>query len=382
MTQEELMKDLEDKEKDTLDTYTKAFTNDKGTGMIDKLDEAYSSVDTQLAAGQTMLENANKDQLDYTIDEIERQKAQTQKDYEKEQKAAYTDYQKQVDPYGVNAEKMASAGLDNSGFAESSKVAMYNQYQQRVAVARDSMQRSIAEYDATIAQARASNSVAMAQLAYDTLMKKMQYTTEHMLKRNDLLITMTEGQTQIKQNATKNWLDTLGRLESGEFDGGVGVPFGTEGTGENENNGFLNNIWQFFNPKENEQDSNDAEDNKDNAGSDNVVSVPEGEKQRDTTNATALGNFMNEVFRRKGEMPEGDPYGLSIVYDYQTAANVLERLNVPESEKKKLMTRAQFKAWKKGLSDEDKAKPENDINYQQYLRDFTEYAVYYYGNKG
>lgn len=228
MTQEELMKDLEDKEKDTLDTYTQGYTE-----AVDALDKGYANVDATLAAGQTMLENANKDQLDYTIDEIERQKAQTQKDYEKEQKASYTDYQKQVDPYGVNAEKMASAGLDNSGFAESSKVAMYNQYQQRVAVARESMQRSIAEYDATIAQARASNSVAMAQLAYDTLMKKMQYTTEHMLKRNDLLITMTEGQTQIKQNATKTWLDTLGRLESGEIEGREGLPINTEVTGEN-----------------------------------------------------------------------------------------------------------------------------------------------------
>jgi hypothetical protein len=258
---------------------------------------------------------------------------------------------------------------------------MYNQWQQRVAVARESMQRSIAEYDATIAQARASNSVAMAQLAYETLMKKMQYTTEHMLKRNDLLLTMTEGQTQIKQNATNRWLDTLGRLESGDLFDGAEFTTDAEGTKE-ESNGFLNNVWQFFNPKENEQDSNDAEGNKDNAGSDNVVSVPEGEKQRDTTNATALGNFMNEVFRSPGKMPEGDPYGLSTVYDYQTAANVLTRLNAPESEKKKLMTKAQFKAWKKGLSDEDKAKAENQINYQQYLRDFTEYAVYYYGNKG
>lgn len=207
MTQEELMKDLEDKEKDALDTYTQGYTE-----AVDALDKGYANVDATLAAGQTMLENANKEQLDYTIDEIERQKAQTQKDYAKEQKAAYVDYQKQVDPYGVNAERMVSAGLDNSGFAESSKVAMYNQYQQRVAVARESMQRSIAEYNASMTQARVSNSVAMAQLAYETLMKKMQYATEHMLKRNDLLITMTEGQAQIKQNATKNWLATLAEM--------------------------------------------------------------------------------------------------------------------------------------------------------------------------
>ena len=231
------MKDLEEKEKDTLDTYTQGYTE-----AVDALDKGYANVDATLAAGQTMLENANREQLDYTIDEIERQKAQTQKDYEKEQKAAYTDYQKQVDPYGVNAEKMASAGLDNSGFAESSKVAMYNQYQQRVAVARESMQRSIAEYDATIAQARASNSVAMAQLAYETLMKKMQYTTEHMLKRNDLLLTMTEGQTQIKQNATNRWMDTLDTLasmeESGEIEGREGLPIDTEVTGENTDTGL------------------------------------------------------------------------------------------------------------------------------------------------
>lgn len=218
MTQEELMKDLEDKETETLDTYTQGYTE-----AVDALDKGYANVDATLDAGQQMLQYANQDQLDYTIDEIERQKAQTQKDYEKEQKAAFVDYQKQIDPYGANAEKMVSAGLDNSGFAESSKVAMYNQHQQRIAVARESMQRSIAEYNATIAQARVSNNVAMAQLAYDTLVKKMQYDTEHMLKRNDLLITMTEGQTQIKQNATNRWLDTLGRLNSEDGEGGLPI---------------------------------------------------------------------------------------------------------------------------------------------------------------
>jgi hypothetical protein len=200
------------------------------TSAADNIDKAYANVDAQLAQGQQMLQKSNQDQLDYTIDEIERQKAQTRKDYEKEQKAAFTDYQKQVDPYGVNAENMAAAGLDNSGFAESSKVAMYNQYQQRVAVARESMQRSIAEYDASIAQAKASNSVYMAQLAYETLMKKMQYTTEKMLKKNDLLVQMTEGKAQIQQNNTSKWMamyEAMNSGDEGDSDNG-GLPIDTD----------------------------------------------------------------------------------------------------------------------------------------------------------
>ena len=83
---------------------------------------------------------------DFTIQKIEQQKEQANKDYTKEQKGAYVDWQKQSNQYGVNAEIQAQQGLRNGGYSESSQVSMYNQYQNRVATARDSYNRAVLEY--------------------------------------------------------------------------------------------------------------------------------------------------------------------------------------------------------------------------------------------
>lgn len=363
MTQEELKKEMDDQTKTELDTYVEGQT-----AVIDQLDKGFTDINTQLEQGQTLMKEANDLQTQYTIDEIERQKAEAQKGYEKEQKAAFVDYQKQINPYGATAESMAAAGLDNSGYAESSKVAMYNQYQNRVGVAREALTTAIAEYNSSIAAAKVQNSVAMAQLAYDTLLKKMEYTTSHLLKKTDLLNQLVEGKTSIVQRGNDRWLEVLDKINSADlFDDDVQPQL-------EEDKGFFASIFDGL-----KGESAEAPKTEENG---NVATIPEGAQQSDRSNATALGNLMNAMFNENGKMPEGDPYGLSLVHDYQSASNVLARLNLPESEKSKLMTRAQFKAWKKGLSEEDKAKDENKINYQQYLRDYTEYAVYYYGNKG
>lgn len=220
MTQEELEKKVADQTAEELDTFVSGYTNEQGTGLIDQLDKGMTDINTQLEQGQKVMQQANDLQTQYTIDEIERQKAETQKGYEKEQKAAYVDYQKQINPYGATAESMAAAGLDNSGYAESSKVAMYNQYQNRVGVAREALTTAIAEYNSSIAAAKVQNSVAMAQLAYDTLLKKMEYTTSHLLKRTELLNQLVEGKTSIVQRGNDRWLDVLDEIESaGWFSG-------------------------------------------------------------------------------------------------------------------------------------------------------------------
>ena len=55
---------------------------------------------------------------DFTIQKIEQQKEQANKDYTKEQKGAYVDWQKQSNAYGVNAEQRAAAGFRGSGEEE------------------------------------------------------------------------------------------------------------------------------------------------------------------------------------------------------------------------------------------------------------------------
>ena len=103
-------------------------------------------------------------QTDFAIEKIEQQKDQTQKDYTKEQSGAYVDWQKQSNQYGAEAEKMASSGLQNTGYSESSQVSMYNTYQNRVATAREVFSQAVLAYDNNIKEARLQNNAVLAEI--------------------------------------------------------------------------------------------------------------------------------------------------------------------------------------------------------------------------
>ena len=113
----------------------------------DKYYQAQIDASKQWADKQTQLQN---EKTDFAIKEIEQQKAQAQKDYTREQSGAYVDWQKQSNEYGANAEEMASAGLANTGFSESSQVSMYNTYQNRVATARESYNLAVQNFNNSI----------------------------------------------------------------------------------------------------------------------------------------------------------------------------------------------------------------------------------------
>ena len=113
-------------------------TNQAYDSMInDTQAEFQKQIDATNNWGQTQ-QKLQQERTDFTVDQINQQKDQAQKDLHKEQQAAYTNWQKQSSNYGANAEQMAASGLKNTGFSESSQVSMYNTYQNRVATARES----------------------------------------------------------------------------------------------------------------------------------------------------------------------------------------------------------------------------------------------------
>lgn len=157
-------------------------------------------------ASQKEIANAN---TDFAIDKIEQQKNQTHKDYIKEQSGAYVDWQKQSDQYGANAEAMAANGLANTGYSESSQVAMYVAYQNRVAVARESYQRAIVDYNNAITEARLQNNSMLAEIAAQALEKRMEAIITFTQQGNALLTQKADAAHKIKQTTHSNWMDVL-----------------------------------------------------------------------------------------------------------------------------------------------------------------------------
>lgn len=78
-------------------------------------------------------QNLSAENLRQQLARIEDQRRKLQQEYMLANQTSYNAYRDAVNPYGINAEQIAALGLDESGFAETSMVAMINSYQQALA---------------------------------------------------------------------------------------------------------------------------------------------------------------------------------------------------------------------------------------------------------
>lgn len=182
--------------------------------MIAGSDQFYKDLQDQhmqWADKQAQIQNEN---TDFTIEKIEQQKEQAQKDYLKEQSGAYVDWQKQSNRYGVEAERQASAGLSGSGYSESSQVAMYNQYQSRVATAREVLAQAKLNYDNGIKEAMLQNNAALAEIYATAYLKQAELALEGFQYKNQLLIEQSNKQLEIDKMYYDRWKDVLTQINT------------------------------------------------------------------------------------------------------------------------------------------------------------------------
>jgi len=146
---------------------------------------------------------------DFMIEKINQSKEQAEKDYVKEQKGAYADWQKQSNAYGVHAEQLAAAGLRNGGYSESSQVSMYNQYQNRYTTARESYNKATLEYDNSIKEAQLTNNAKLAEIAYQALQTKLEITLNGFQYKNQLIANQLSEQQKLNDTYYNRWQDVL-----------------------------------------------------------------------------------------------------------------------------------------------------------------------------
>lgn len=182
--------------------------------MIDQSDSFYQAqidASKQWADKQSQLQ---QEQTDFTIEQIEQQKQQAEKDYTKEQSGAYVDWQKQSNQYGANAEKMASAGMTGTGYSESSQVSMYNTYQNRVTTARESFQRAILNYDNNIKEARLQNNSILAEIAFEAQNKQLELALSGFQYKNQLILDQANKKLEVENLYYQRWQDVLNQINT------------------------------------------------------------------------------------------------------------------------------------------------------------------------
>lgn len=147
-------------------------TNGIGTqSAIDRLENQQ----TQYLEQQQKLNDQIVDTgLQKTQAQVDFQKQQLEQDTQKNAKALYTNYQKEQNQYGANAEAIASQGLANSGYSESSRVNLYNNYQNNVTTLMNDMTRQKAEFDLQMNQAYLDADIQKAQNMANMFQQKME----------------------------------------------------------------------------------------------------------------------------------------------------------------------------------------------------------------
>jgi hypothetical protein len=173
--------------------------------MIDKSEGYYQQqIDATKQWGdkQAEIQQAN---TDFAIEKVNQAKEQAEKDYTREQKGAYTDYQKATNQYGVNAEQQATQGLQNSGYSESTRTNMYNTYQNRYMAARESYNKAILNYDNSIKEAQLANNAALATLAYETLQKQLELSLQGFQYKNTLVLKKTQAINEMNDRYYSRW---------------------------------------------------------------------------------------------------------------------------------------------------------------------------------
>lgn len=209
--------DYEDKRFQTVEAEEKAALKDNKQTYRGMIQDSKSYFDNQISETERWGEEQKQlqqEQTDFTIEGINQQKDWAEKDYKKEQSGAYADWQKQSNKYGANAEAMAAQGMGGTGYSESSQVQMYNTYQNRVATARESFVRATAEYDNMIKEAKLQNSAALAQIAHDTLAKKLELSLSAFQYKNTLVLEEARTKREIEQMYHQRWQDVLNQINT------------------------------------------------------------------------------------------------------------------------------------------------------------------------
>lgn len=169
--------------------------------MGDEIKVDYSDIDRLESEQNRLLEEqqqVNNDlvdkQAEQQVTRVEKQKQDQQEEAIKQASGLYTNYKKQDQQFGVNQEQLIAQGLGKSGYAESNKVSLYNQYQANVTETMNTNNKLQADYNLQIDEIYQNADIQKAQILSEL------YTT----KINNLL-TNYQLRYQKYRDAVEDW---------------------------------------------------------------------------------------------------------------------------------------------------------------------------------
>ena len=179
----------------------------------------YEDIDSLMNQQNNLLNEQQKkqnelinQQTQIQTDELNREKEKIDKDVDKTNQSLYSNWQKQANQYGANAEQLAQQGLAHSGYAETTQTALYNTYQKNVTETLNNARDLKSDYDFKIAQARQQGSVQQAQAAVDLYAQRLQLLTQNYeLRQNREQYLYQKERDKVSDNQWQKTFDQQAR---------------------------------------------------------------------------------------------------------------------------------------------------------------------------
>ena len=153
-------------------------------------------------------------QLELYKQNIEQQKKTAQENYEVESRKAENDYVAYNNPYGYQAEMMASKGQLNSGISQTAQLGSYNAYQNRLATANKTMQDAFTQYDLDMNEAIVNNDVQKAQNALEKLKMILGYTQNFYDTKNTITQNQLSNSQALDQSYYGRYMDMVNQINT------------------------------------------------------------------------------------------------------------------------------------------------------------------------
>lgn len=172
--------------------------------------EGYEDIDRLISNQNQMLDKSLQQQNDIInkqtqmqVDSLARQKEDIDRETVQQNRAIYQDYKKNSNPFGVQAENLASQGLGNSGYAETTQARLYNTYQNNITSTLNNARQLKSDVDFQIQQARQTGDITLAQNALEIFNQRMQLLSqEYDLRNNREQFLYQKSQDALAQS---NW---------------------------------------------------------------------------------------------------------------------------------------------------------------------------------
>lgn len=153
-------------------------------------------------------------QLDFYKQNIDKQKQDAQKNYETEALRAENDFVSYTNPYGYQAEMMASKGQLQSGISQTAQLGGYNAYQNRLATANKAMQDAFTQYDLDMNEAIINNDVQKAQNALAKLEMILGYQQNFYDTKNQIAQSQLSNNQALDESYYGRYMDMINQINT------------------------------------------------------------------------------------------------------------------------------------------------------------------------